>query len=445
MMPHTQIRQVPAGPLVLGHSTRAFRTAALALFIRAGSCDERPPLLGVSHLLEHLVFKGSQRYTAEEILLFVEGQGGSINAFTTEEFTCFHLQVFPEHFERALDILIDMTARPLLRCEDIEKERRIALDEAKSCNDQPLCLLADLFSKSLWGNDPLGNCVGGTTESLRAMQSEQIAEFHAAHYQASKVVIAFAGDLDFESVVHQIQKQGRHWPTPPLTSVPKRSRKWSPGRDRFKSKALDQVHFQMGMRLWPKSDRHRAALSLLNALVGENMASRLFQDIREARGLAYHIASECAHFTAASTFSIQCIASEEKVGHCLEAISENLLGLQADFPTKGELERARCYLSGQTFQELDSPMGAVLWLGEQLFSGFMESPLTGDRYAMLLQSINAAEIQRCAAALIENPTWRIALVGPGRAKSATLKSWHHIQKFQTLRADQNGSQAIGFS
>lgn len=424
----TRLRHLPAGPHLLGHQTRAFRTAALALFIRAGSCHERAPLLGVSHLLEHLAFRGSSRYSAREIVLFVEGQGGSINAFTTEEYTCFHLQVFPEEVERALDILIDMAARPLLRAADVEKEREIALDEAKSCGDQPISFLADLFAKSLWGSHPLGNCVGGTVRCLKSMRREQIAAFHAEHYRASKALIAFAGDLDFEEIAEHIQRRSNRWPASSQQQKPSvKPRFGAPGKVRFASKGLDQVHFQLGVRLWPRDDQQRIALNLLNVIAGENMASRLFQEIREKRGLAYHIASECTHFSAASSFGIQCIAGEEKLPKCLTAISESLRQLQSSL-TEGELERARCYLRGQTFQELDSPMGAALWFGEQFLSGFSERPHTEKELVKHLGNIDVAQMRELAGALIGDIAWRIAFVGPGRAKIAAFDSWRQFLK-----------------
>lgn len=419
-MPPISSRQLTQGPLILGCSTRSFRTAAIALFIKAGSRFEVPSNRGVSHLLEHLLFRGSERYTAREIVRWVEGQGGTINAFTSEECTCLHLQIFPTNWEKALDILLDMAGRPLLNQRDIDCERSIVLDEAKSHADHPLSLLGDLFSKSLWGQHPLGNSIEGTTRSLRGLQREKLLQYLTKNYRPNNFAIAFAGDLDIDDMAKCIRENCMRW----SRDIPKKKGSKSAvlhgGKDLFCRKKLEQVHFQIGLQLQPVSDQERCAQSLLSALLGESMASRLFQKVREKEGLAYHLHSECSHHTDISALSIQAVAGKERFGQCLDQVQQQIERLNIDLIDAGELERARSYLLGTTLADLDSPMGLALWLGDQLFSGWSGNYMTPERYEEMIGQIDLEQVRRAARSL--RFVWRGTFVGPN-VPNWDLEKW----------------------
>ncbi len=435
-MPLISSRQLTQGPLILGCSTRSFRTAAIALFIKAGSRFEVPSNRGVSHLLEHLLFRGSQRYTAREIVCWVEGQGGTINAFTSEECTCLHLQIFPANWKKALDILLDMASHPLLDQEDIDRERSIVLDEAKSQADHPISLLGDLFSKSLWGKHPLGNSIEGTARSLRGLQREKLQQYLAKHYRPNSCAIAFAGDLDIDDMAKSIQQNCTSWGQ----NIAEKRRKKTPmldgGQDLFCRKKLEQVHFQIGLQLHSLSDHERCAQSLLSVLLGESMTSRLFQKVREKEGLAYHLHSECSHHTDISAMSIQAIASKERFGQCLDQIQQQIKRLNIDLIDEGELKRAKSYLLGTTLAELENPMGLALWLGDQLFSGWSGNHMTPERYEALIDSIDLAQVQRAARSL--RSIWRGTFVGP------KVLNWD-LEKWQSWSVDQALSNALSIN
>lgn len=412
MMQKIITRQIPNGPLILGYPTSSFRTAALALFIATGSRFESAKKRGISHLLEHLLFRGSNRFNAEEIIQWVEGQGGALNAFTAEEYTCLHLQIFPSNWEKALAILLDMTFFPLLNENDIRKERAIILDEAKSHADQPLSLLSDLFSKSLWGKHSLSHKIEGDARALRALTSVDIACHHRLNYRPEMCTIAFVGDLNIDDLAKSAQNLSINCEL----NVKKQSNQIvSPvdlGVDLMRRKRLEQVHFQIGMQLNPVSDQERCAQNLLSVIVGESMGSRLFQEMREKMSLAYHLNSECAHFSDKSCFSIQVVSSQERFFDCLNRIKFVVSQLQNQKIEKKELERAKSYFLGTTLQELDNPLGLALWLGEQLFCGWSKIPMTPAYFETLVESIDINQMQNAAHLLQDRALWRGAFVGP---------------------------------
>lgn len=403
-------RQLAYGPLILGCSTRAFRTAAIAVFIKAGSRFETASNRGVSHLLEHLLFRGTQRFSACEIVDWIESQGGTINAFTSEEYTCLHLQIFPANWKRGLDILLDMVSRPLLREEDIERERSIIEDEAKANAENPLSLLGDLFSKSLWGKHPLGNSIEGSVKSLSSLTKDKIRDFQHRVYGPERLAITFAGDLDIDEIAQSIHlhSQSRRESSFWKKSVQKAH--IDRGRDLFKRKNLEQVHFQIGLQLQPIDDQERCAHSLLSVLFGESMASRLYQEVREKRGLAYHLHSECSHYTDVSCLSIQAIASKERFCRCIDQVQREIERLNVGLIDERELQRAKSYLLGTTLAELDSPMGLAIWLGEQLFNGWSQIALSPVAYEEMINSIDLAHLQKAAGSL--RALWRGTFVGP---------------------------------
>lgn len=425
-------RKIPLGPRVIANCTRAFRTTALTLFIKTGSRDDSADAMGISHFIEHLLFRGSKNYTAKEIVHFAEGQGGSINAFTSEEFTCLHMQVLPKYCYQALEMLIDMIAHPQLRDVDIEKERQILLDEANSTIDQPSQLLSDEFSKALWGRHPLGQCIGGSMHSLRAITPDQIHAHYRQMYHPEALTISCTGDIDFEEMCVQVQQKTKNWRVD--QSFPLRGYEEDGGGacDRYRKKPLEQVHFQIGAQLYPQSDIERCTWSLLNVVLGENMASRLFQGVRETRGLAYLIASECTHFTDRSALSIYAGAGEHLSRDCLATTLCILASLRRTQVTEREIDHAKSYLLGSLYQELDNPLGSALWQGEQYYSGWAVHPMTPEAFADLIHSVQLSHVQSGVEHLLTSAKWHGAFLGPNCGAQGAFRDWRALGKISTL-------------
>ncbi|MBN1557943.1 MAG: insulinase family protein, partial [Lentisphaerae bacterium] len=269
-------------------------SAALGVWVGVGSRCETRVQAGVSHFIEHLLFKGTGRRSARDISRVIEGRGGYLNAFTQEESTCYYARVAFDQFNRALDVLTDMIVDPRLDPADVDKERGVIIEEIMMYRDQPRHVVQEMLSRALWPGHPLGRAVIGTPESLAGMNRAQIRAFKERHYVPSRLVVAFAGRVEHNRCVDRVAEGlGRLKGTEPRR--PRRvTHKVAQTRFDIQGKPIEQAHLAMGFRLFGRRDPRRYTLRILNAILGENMSSRLFQVVREKHGLAYSVHS-CVH------------------------------------------------------------------------------------------------------------------------------------------------------
>ncbi|MCU4183736.1 insulinase family protein [Acidiferrimicrobium sp. IK] len=324
------------------------RSVAMGFWVGTGSVDEEPADSGASHFLEHLLFKGTPTRSARQIAETVDAVGGDINAFTAKEYTAFYVRALAADAELGLEILSDIIWSPSFRPEEVEAERQVILEEILMHGDEPGDLVHDVFAEALFPDHPLGREVLGDESTIRAMPPERIAAFHAHHYRPANLVFAAAGNIDHAQIVAGLQAGldradgGRPGGARPRRDPPGAATKG----EAMVVRPTEQAHLIVGVRGPRRDDPERHALTVLDHVVGGGMSSRLFQSIREERGLAYSVYSYRLAFEHSGGFAVYAGTSPGQVEEVLELIHAELDRVASEGITAGELTAARSHLRG---------------------------------------------------------------------------------------------------
>lgn len=323
------------------------RSVALGFWVDVGSVDEEPSVAGASHFLEHLLFKGTATRSARSIATAIDAVGGDMNAFTTKEYTAFYVRVLDDQLDLALDILSDIIWSPVFRPDELETERQVILEEILTHADEPAELVHDLFSEALFPDHPLGREVLGAKETVSSVTREQIAAFHSQYYRPSNIVVAAAGRVGHAQVVDGVQRRfagrpgdRRHPPRQVPTAAPRPVL--------VRRNPTEQAHLVLGVRALDRHDEDRYALSLLDHILGGSMSSRLFQSIREERGLVYSVYSYRSIFEQDGSLSVYAGTAPSRANQVIELIVEELHRMAAKGVSPEELEAAKGHLRGST-------------------------------------------------------------------------------------------------
>ncbi len=361
-----QVTRLPNGLTVATAEMPQMLSVSVGLWVGVGSRYESAQLNGACHFIEHLLFKGTGKRSAKEISQAVEGIGGYLNAFTSEETTCFHARAGHDRFEELLDVLADMLLGSKFAPADIAKEREVIKEEIASCLDEPQHHVQELLNATLWPDHPLGRPITGTEKTLDAMTRPQLLGYLRENYVAANVLVVAAGRLKHRRVVRAV---ARYAPRLPITARPRcapaRSEQRNPRVCLF-TRQTEQTQIALGVRTCSRQDDRRYALRLLNTILGENMSSRLFQVVREDRGLAYSIYSTPSFFSDAGDLVISAGMDSENVAKVLRLVLRELARMREAAPSAAELRRARDYVIGQIDLGLESTDNQMNWLGEQL-------------------------------------------------------------------------------
>ncbi|MCZ6858647.1 MAG: pitrilysin family protein [Gemmatimonadetes bacterium] len=343
------------GVTVISEVIPAVRSVAVGVWVRTASAHETPPLMGVSHLLEHMVFKGTERRSARDIALELEARGGSLDAFTAREHTSYQARVLDEDLPRALDVLTDLVRNPVLRDSDLELERRVILEEISTVEDTPDDLVFDLHGSTLWPDHPYGFSILGTRETVHALTVDDLRALHGRAYHPKQVVIAAAGSLNHEMLLKLLAKCG--WfsfepgPDPAtIVSAPEGNR----ATKRF-PRDLAQTHIVLGTDTFGYPDKRRYPLMLLNTVLGAGMSSRLFQRVREELGLAYTVYAFHSFYEHAGVTGVYVGTQPATAKQAVEAIELELDRLTKEGLAGDALAEAKQQLKGQVTLGLESP------------------------------------------------------------------------------------------
>ncbi len=341
-------------------------SVSTGILVRCGSRYEAPAQAGISHFVEHLLFKGTRNRSARELKESIEGKGGSFNAFTGEEIICYYVKILEPHLETGLDILSDMIKNPLFAPEEIEKERNVILEEINMYRDFPARYVFELLDNVMFENHPLGTSILGTTESLKNINRQTLSSFVENYHVGKNLVLSVSGRFDESKLIELSEKffnsiaEGKK-----AGFTPFRNEKNSPAYN-IKLKETEQCHFCLGFYAYPREDDRRFALNVANIILGGNMSSRLFNEVRENRGLAYDIRSHTKSYydTGAAIISAGLIPAN--LTESLKVIKEQLRIMTEKNVAQEELERAKEYLVSQFLMGLEDPLEYMLWMGEQL-------------------------------------------------------------------------------
>jgi predicted Zn-dependent peptidase len=385
-------------------------SVSVGIWVAVGGRYEPAWLSGVSHFIEHLLFKGTRRRSAREISQAVEGIGGYLNAFTSEEQTCFYAKARHDHFGQVLDVLADMFLHSTFDPVEIDKEREVIKEELAMYMDQPQQYVQELLNATMWPDQPLGRSITGTEKTLDAIGRRQLLDFQKANYVAPATLVAVAGRVTHGQAVKAVGRyaakfaHGRRSCSAPATSAQSRP------VIRLHTRKTEQTQIALGIRACSRHDERRFALRLLNAVLGENMSSRLFQTVREEHGLAYSIYSGNSFFDDAGDIVISAGLDPDNLQKALKLIVREMKRL-ASAPVPGaELRRARDYLIGQLDLSLENSENQMMWAGEQwLGYGKIFHP---SEVKKRLGEVNSAAIRTAARQLFRPDRFTLALVSP---------------------------------
>ena len=391
------------------------RSAAVGVFVGVGSRDETPALNGASHFLEHLLFKGTETRSAMDISSALDAVGGEFNAYTAREYTCYHARVLDEDFPIAVDVLGDMLTASLITPDDVEAEREVILDEIAMHDDDPDDVVHNLFAAKAWHGSPLSRPIAGTAESIRALSRRQVDRYYRSRYVAPAMTVAVAGNVEHRDVVRRVAKafSRRDFladedarPLPPRLSVAPRATKAGDVRT---SRAFEQVNLVLGMRGLTRSDQRRYSLGVLNAAFGGGSSSRLFQEVREHRGLAYSVYSFATSYSDAGMVGVSAGSLPSKAEEVLAVVRTELARVVGSGLTQDELDRGRGQMRGGLVLSLEDTGSRMNRLGEVEL--FQERLLSLDEVLGRLEAVTLDDVNALAADLFSRPE-TLAVVGP---------------------------------
>lgn len=398
-------------------------SVSLGIWVGIGGRYEPAEISGVSHFIEHLLFKGTRKRSAEKISQDVEGIGGYLNAFTSEENTCFYSKARADRFDELLDVLADMFLHSTFAQIEIDRERNVIKEELAMYRDQPQQYVQELLNETLWPNHPLGRSLTGTEKTLDAIHRQQLIDYRNRNYVASTSLICVAGRLQHKKVVEAVSKFGRHFKMGERHSFAPALASQTEPRVRLFRKNVEQTQIALGIRTCSRHDERRYALRLLNTVLGENMSSRLFQTVREKHGLAYSIYSSPSFFADTGDLVISAGLDTDKVTKALKLISHELKVLGEKIISPGELRRARDYVIGQLEMTMESTEPQMMWIGEHLLGYGKIQPV--DEVKKRLNEVLPGEIRAVAREFFRPERMNLALVSPMKQVSSLLRFLKH--------------------
>jgi predicted Zn-dependent peptidase len=404
------LSELDSGQRVITERLTHVRSVALGYWIGAGSRDERDDRAGVSHFIEHLLFKGTDRYSAQEIAEVFDGLGGELNASTSREHTVVYARVADHHLDTAIDVMSDMVFAPAFA--EVDSEREVVLEEIAMYEDQPQELVHDLIAEAVFGDHPLGRPVIGTADVISTVSRRAISAYHRSMYGPGNVVVAAAGNLNHNELLRLLERaeqkvgespaKGRRV-RPPLVKAP-------PPSVRFARKDTEQYHVCLAAPGIARSDRRRFAASLLDAVLGGSASSRLFQEIREKRGMAYAVYSFASQYTDTGLVGYYVGTREENLGACLEIANAEIADIAGGHLRPNELERAKENLKGRIVLSMEATANRMSRLGKSLITD--TELLSLDRIIAEIDAVEPDNVTELAELLLTPEKLSAAGIGP---------------------------------
>jgi predicted Zn-dependent peptidase len=406
---------LPGGLRVITEQMTGARSASVGVWIGVGSRDETPGLSGASHFLEHLLFKGTSGRTAMEISETLDEVGGEFNAFTAREYTCFHARVLGEDLNRAIDVLGDMVTSSTLSAADIEAERTVILDEIAMHEDDPDDVVNNLLAAQMWGEGSLGRPIAGTAETIAAMSRAQIVRYYRTRYRPENMVLSVAGNLDHAKVVRAAKRAfGRNAFLDDVSArpvLPRSSRRFltSRGGAARETRPFEQVNLVLGFDGVDRNDPRRYSMGVLNAVLGGGTSSRLFQEVRERRGLAYAVYTFTTHYSDAGSFAIEVGCLPAREAQVLEVLKAELVRLTEEPISEPELTRSKGQLRGGLVLGLEDTGARMSRIGK---AELMYREMLGvDAVLARIDAVTVEDVHELAKEIFSGEE-TLAVVGP---------------------------------
>ena len=403
---NTRLTELPSGVRVITEAVSSVRSVALGLWVRTGSRDEGPGQEGLSHFLEHLLFKGTERYSAIEISERFDGMGAAANAATSKESTHIHARVLDEHTDDAFDLMAEMMLGPTFP--DIDSEREVVLEEIAMYEDEPSDRVHDFLAEAVYGEHPLGRRVLGEAEVIASIPIPKIAEYHHGRYVAGNLVVAAAGHLEHDRIVALAERLVE----PPAGTVP------DPNGDdpaderrlRFHSKDTEQYHICFGGPGIARADERRFTLAVVDSAFGGSVSSRLFREVREKRGLAYAVGSYSEQYLDRGTVAMYVGTRQDNVAEACEIIGRELAALRDEGIRGDELDRAKEHVKGRMVLSMESSASRMSRIARSIL---FDTPLLSiDELLERVDAVSEDDVAEFAAEFYDPGRFSAACIGP---------------------------------
>ncbi len=403
-------RKLDNGLRVITCSMGHMKSISLGIWIGVGGRYENKRNAGISHFLEHLLFKGSKKFSGKEIKESIEGVGGSLNGFTSEEFTCYLVKVVKKYLNQSLNVLSDMVINPKLASPDIEKERGVIKEEIRMYRDLPMHYVHELLNQLLWPGQPLGMNLAGTLQTISQIGREGLLKYKEKFYNPQNLVIACAGPIEDKELLKEVDKLFSNMPSEKKSQFQKVRESQDKPQTNLYFKQTEQTHISLGTHSLKRNHPDKYTLGLLHIILGGNMSSRLFQEVREKRGLAYEISTHVKCFQDTGAFSVDAGVDNKRIIQTIEVILQELKKIKKSPVNKREFLRAKEYYTGQLLLALEDTMEHMFWIGESTVS--LDKVYTQEEVLRELGQVKIEDITRVANKIFRNEGLNLALIGP---------------------------------
>lgn len=384
------------------------QSVSMGVWTKTGSRDEEPQVNGISHFIEHMMFKGTTRRSTRQIAETIDAVGGQLNAFTTKEYTCYYAKVLAQHFGLGVDLLSDMITQSLFIPTELEKEKSVVLEEIKSYEDAPDELIQDIFVSLVLQNHELGQSILGTPETVARFNQEILFDYLEQHYTADNTIFAVAGNIQFDQVLAAVEEKfaklqgSTEHSYAPLTPLH--------AGTTYKFKDTEQVHLCIGGRGLARNDPKKYSAILLDSILGGSVSSRLFQRLREDEGLVYVTGTSHSSFIDTGVFTIYAGTSMSNFNRVVTLIKEEITKIQQEKVEPAELERAKEQIKGNFLLSLENTCNRMSWLAKMEM--FREPWLTPEETVAKIQEVTAEQVQETAREILAEDKLVTAAIGP---------------------------------
>jgi len=405
-----RITQLPNKIRIVTQEFKDRKSASIGVWVAAGGRYESPENKGVAHFLEHMAFKGSAKYSCDQTKQLIEGVGGNLNAFTAEEETCYYAKVPANHLKQTFDILADISFFPKITSKDLEKERAVILEEIKMYHDLPQYYVGELLEALLWPDHPLGQSLAGTAKTVGEMSALQLKDFKKTHYVPANTVISACGSMSHEELVSLVKaKLGKLTGPAAPSCIPARLLQDKAAINLY-YKQTEQMHLALGYLAYETNHKDYYVLALLSIILGGNMSSRLFNEVREKRGLAYSVSSGIKSLNDTGVFMVRAGVDNGKIVDAMDLILKVLAKISVADVKEDEFKRAQEYYMGQSLLGLEDTMDQMLWMGGGVISNDQVKSM--EDIIKRIKSVTRADIRRVAKEILNPQMLNVAIIGP---------------------------------
>jgi predicted Zn-dependent peptidase len=406
-----EITTLANGIRVVSETVTHVQSVSIGIWVGVGSRDEERGVRGITHFIEHMLFKGTERRDARQIADEIESRGGSLNAFTDKEYTCYYAKALAEHADIVLDVLTDMLRHSALDSEELGREQNVVIEEIKRYNDTPDDIVHDIFAQTLWKTHPLGRPVIGTSKTVAALDRQNLIDYISTHYTPDRIVVSASGNVKHADIVTLAEKSlgdmrgstyHRKPVRPPVAS----------GQNKQMRKRTEQVHFCYGSPAFSQHDENRYTLTILDTVLGGNMSSRLFQEIREKRGLAYSIGSYSVSYDEGGMFTVYGGTSPDTFEQVLDLTRVELEKVKRDGLTEDEVSKSKTQIRGALVLGLENMSSRMMRMGKSLL--YFDRVIPLDEIIQKINAVSHDDLGRISNTLFDESQLTLAAVGPFR-------------------------------